>query len=433
MSKQVCKHLLGRVGGEFYRYFTGDAKHYSLLCPKCKNYAGRFALDLEPISDDDFHEHETHGSFSEFIGEPEIVERASSLRLVFDTLLVPSLRSKPVAAMAPIISAETSQWVVFDVFGGVHILDLHFRSLTSVGHIPMNQFDPECVFTLRVSPKGDYAVLQARRYATGESSGSNRGAVIDLNLGEITMQLDRGDYYTEMTELSAEFFTQNDQTLLVHATDWNRLDISNPATGECLTERDFEARPSEAWRFNQSNKSEFTGALTISPDQQWIVDHGWVWSPMGNLSSWNLPTWLETNKWEADNGPSKVSLYQRAYFWDGPACWVDNHTLCVWGYGTDSDNIIPAAVLFDARNGKMLDWFPGPQRGLFVFDKYLYTTDQDQSFSVWDVHAGERVFYASDFAPHFYHPSTKQFIALKKEGVFDIAVVQSDDSAVVFN
>jgi len=78
------------------------------------------------------------------------------------------------------------------------------------------------------------------------------------------------------------------------------------------------------------------------------------------VCTWNLVRWRDENVWESEDGLSRHYLCDRAYFWDGPLCWIDNTTLAVWGYGSDDDWLQPAVRLFDVTTGKEQDWFPGP-------------------------------------------------------------------------
>ncbi|RYG21582.1 hypothetical protein EON82_18565, partial [bacterium] len=64
------------------------------------------------------------------------------------------------------------------------------------------------------------------------------GRVFELSTGHKTMDLDRGDYHPETSVHPAAFFTLDGRTLLVHGTDWNRLDVSDPETGEVMTTRE---------------------------------------------------------------------------------------------------------------------------------------------------------------------------------------------------
>jgi hypothetical protein len=233
------------------------------------------------------------------------------------------------------------------------------------------------------------------------------------------MRLDRGTYHVEHSNFPVAFAQIDGRLLLVHGTDWNRLDVSDPRTGGLLTDRSptsyrrDEERPEHYLDY-------FHGGLAASPDGEWIVDNGWVWHPVGIVSSWSLRRWLEGNPWESEDGPSKRGLCTRNYFWDGPLCWIDNRTLAVWGYGNDEENLLPAAVLFDVESGRQVRWFAGPV-GSFVFDRYLFSSSRDAGTSVWDVATGERLLHDPTFSQTAYHPGARQFVTALPGGSFRLS------------
>ena len=99
----------------------------------------------------------------------------------------------------------------------------------------------------------------------------------------------------------------------------------------------------------------------------------------------------------------------RTYYWDGPLCWIDDRRLAVWGYGTDSENLVPAVCLFDVESGRQVRWFAGPS-GKLVSDGYLFSTVQESGTSVWDVETGERLLRDPAFCPTSYHNGAKVFL-----------------------
>jgi hypothetical protein len=132
------------------------------------------------------------------------------------------------------------------------------------------------------------------------------------------------------------------------------------------------------------------------------------------------------NRWESEDGPSLKSLCGRAYFWDGPWCWIDARTLAVWGYGRDDEWLIPAALVFDVVSGHEIRWFPGPEIapkneiypeerrpvGWFEFDEYLFSVSPERGTAVWDVVTGERLLEEPDFRPRCYHRGARRFLSL---------------------
>jgi hypothetical protein len=243
--------------------------------------------------------------------------------------------------------------------------------------------------SLHVSPRAELAVVV-------EAQGQH-GLILDLRTRRATMTLDRGDFHPELTDFPVAFFETGGQLRLVHQTSWNRLDISDPRTGTSLTERS----PTLYQRGEQRPEHDLDyvhGSLSISPGGDRIVDNGWRWHPVGIVETWSLRRWVEQNAWESEDGPSKRSLCWRNYFWGGPLCWIDDRTVAVWGYGNNDENLIPAALIFNAESGERVRWFAGPV-GAFVFDRYLFSSSPKSGTSVWDVETGEGVLQDASLDP----------------------------------
>jgi hypothetical protein len=237
------------------------------------------------------------------------------------------------------------------------------------------------------------------------------GLVLNLEIGLATMQLERDDYCVDVCYFPVAFFQDGQRVLLVHGTDWNRLDIADPRTGEALTERSFDVKPDQ--KHSAHHLEYFHGRLRISPDQRWVVDDGWIWHPMGSVLVLNLQRWLHENLWESEDGPSLLSCCQRDGYWGGPLCWIDERTVAVWGYGDDADWLLPAVRFFDIVAEKELDWFAGPE-GELVYDEYLFALSEQHGLTAWDVATGERVFAEPGFHPTRYHRRAKQFLQINE-------------------
>jgi hypothetical protein len=263
---------------------------------------------------------------------------------------------------------------------------------------------PACA--LHVSPEGDFAAV-ANRYG-------DKGVVLDLATGQPTMELLRDNNHADVSSFPLAFVEFDDRLLLIHGTAWNRLDVSDAKTGTLLTEREEtpdkrgEARPDDYLDY-------FHCQLVVSPGRQFVVDNGWVWQPVGVVVSWSIDRWLRENVWESEDGESKKALCWRGYFWDGPLCWIDDYHLAVWGYGRDDEWQIPAVCVFDVRTGQQESWFPGP-KGALVFDQHLFSFDEKEGLSVWDVASGERLLAEPNLRPAGYHPTQKTFLSILDKG-----------------
>lgn len=271
--------------------------------------------------------------------------------------------------------------------------------------LPKGVVDLENEVILRTTRNGDIVAIANRH--------GQKGVVLDAISGQTKLLLNRGDYHNDHSIFSLAFVENDDRTLLIHATAWNRLDVSDVEAAEMLTVRsptsykEGEDRPEHYLDY-------FHCGLLVSPGQQYIADNGWVWAPVGLIATWSISNWLQENLWESEDGPSKKYLCQRDYYWDGPFCWIDDRHLAVWGYGGDDLWLIPAVRIFDVESGEQVRWFPGPQ-GTLVFDEYLFSWNEEGT-SIWEVSSGERLLSDDSLCPMGYHPSSKCFLSVQSEG-----------------
>lgn len=90
---------------------------------------------------------------------------------------------------------------------------------------------------------------------------------------------------------------------------------------------------------------------------------------------------------------------------------------------------MPAALLVDAREGKLLRWFAGPRvrppkawpprvlADSLVFDGYLFAVHDEDGTTVWDVATGERVCADETLTPTRYHRGARAFLTRTADGV----------------
>jgi hypothetical protein len=246
------------------------------------------------------------------------------------------------------------------------------------------------------------------------------GLVLDWTTGKQQLSLDRYRAYYQVTRFPIAFFEYQGDTLLIHATGNNRLDIFNLEKSIQLTERDLPV-----WKRGEKCPEHYLDyshcGLSVSPDQEWIVDWGWVWHPYGVIAFWDLHRWVAENIWESEDGDSKREFCYRDYYWNGPTCWIDDRTIAVWGRGKRDECLIPAVCLYNVETGEELRWFIGPPKGKLDFDRHLFSYGEEGGMSVWDADTGERLLHEPDFRPTVYHPGTKQFLTLLPDGRFQLS------------
>jgi hypothetical protein len=228
--------------------------------------------------------------------------------------------------------------------------------------------------------------------------------VIELDSGRVTLELDGGDYHPETVPFSVAFGQLGERPVVVHRTDWNRLDASDAATGEPLTAREFS--PYEPGKAAPEHYLDyFHGALHLSPSGRWLADDGWVWHPVGIPCVWELRPWLTENVWESEDGPSRRNLCLRSYHWDSPMCWVGENLLAVSGIGGDDQALLPGVRIFDVMTGIEVQAFAGPAGALFADGRRLYAA-APSGLEVWDPITGERTGLLPGFVPSRHHRGT---------------------------
>lgn len=403
---RMCRHLADDEDVSYVIRFTGGGVDHVLVCADCRDAP---LESLVEVCGECFRERQWSVFYMDgFTGAPEVLSRPTSLHLEHRDVAVPALARFSLRAVAPCPDPARSLWLAVTDRGDLARIDLDARIVDPVVSLPGAAVPLDQEMGVVPSPCG--------RFAAVVSTKGRYGVVVDLTSGAVTMTLDRGNYHEDVQEYSVAFFLDGDRTLLVHATEWNRLDISDPATGALLTPRDT------TWHQGQPEPPHyldyFHAGLTASADGRWLVDDGWVWHPVGVLRALDLRRWAHENVWESEDGPSVVTLRQAAYFWDAPRCFVADGILAVGGFGSDDEHMLDAALLFDVRTGELTRWFAGPPcRGRFVFDELLFCTAKERGTSAWDVATGERVFHDPAFSPAAYHPGLRRFLTPGEGGV----------------
>jgi ribA/ribD-fused uncharacterized protein len=409
---RVCIHLLdaytdSSIPPHHYRVYTGNGIEFLFVCAACA-YASpdeRLA-NLRIICRDCFEEF-AFSCCDGTIGWPGFPQRDAGLGIFHEEIRISSLETETLLDVKPVEAGTENVWVGVTDRRGIWRIDLHRREGIKLFELPTEPVNFAEKVSLEISRDGKLAAVA--------NTHGQYGLVVDTESRKITMQLDREDYHVDVSNFSMAFFDADGQTWLVHATKWNRLDISAPQTGTIVTVRESPV-------YNKEQRSPhhldyFHCGLRISPDSRWIADNGWVWMPFGVITTWSLQRWFKENVWESEDGPSNKNLCSRGYYWGGPICWIDSHTLAVWGHGNDDNVLAPAVLIFDAATGEKVHWFAGPVGELF-FDKFLFSCDPEHGTAVWDILTGERVYHAPGFCPVAYHRGAKSFLSIPSNGVF---------------
>lgn len=336
--------------------------------------------------------------------------------------------------------------------------------------LPIPEFDPLKPIQIVVEAGGRYAAVSNRygRYAAVYALPDSAD-VPGARAKEI-LKLDRGDYYTDKSRFPLAFAELENRTLLVHGSDWNRVELIELPSLRPLSKRAFPGRDGadgldekaelmapnvqvEICGSAESGSSPlpelnyFHGGLLASPDGSRIADTGWVWHPVGLIGAWSLREWLE-NPRTSENGTSLKHFFQTED-WDLPAAWIDNESLAVWGR-VDTDLLDPedyeeigdkpAIVIHDTRTGFVSrvardvppyllstafvpgsECFPYPLGGMAFAENRLFFWGRDVPLHICNlsVSATDSIPYPVteiEFHDAVYHSAAKWFIDLQADG-----------------
>jgi hypothetical protein len=413
-ARLLCQHLLDERADELETFWVlrGVGVEYDLCCTDCAAAGGY--RELVPACEGCVARADDPWSVIGVIGEPEIRRRPEPV----DTTLARVRLPVPPLDVAAVDDCP-GEWLLLTP---EHVLRWSARtaevtarckiSLPSSGperKISLPSSGPERksgkppLYRIHASPGGEFAVIAVdyRQY----------GTVIDLARGRVAMTLDRGSYHVEQTPFPVAFLRVDGQLLLAHATAWNRVDLSDPATGVTLTPRQFQAaerqRPAHYLDY-------FYGALYPAPDGSLIATDGWVWHPMGVPRVWDARRWRQDYVYEAEDGISARSLRQVVSYWDHPMCWLDGTRLAVSGLGVDDLTMIRGVEIYDAGSGACLASFAGPAGQLYCAGDRLYSSSPG-GVHIWDIQTGANTGTVTGFVPTRYHPGSRELAAVEDD------------------
>lgn len=422
----ICEHL--RVCREpwlsYLRWYTGSGLDSELICKSCadKRQSGQ-AIATEVVCQKCF-EYATSeiGDQEEVRGKPEIRIRSEPFNLELQNTGLPKEVGK-IVDFSPIIGERGSTWLLLYEDGLIARFDAdtgESRRLAKASLASELDDKPWCGHILKqhlhCSSDGAFAAIV--------NDYGRYGQIIDLRSGQTTLTLDGGKYYPDTVPFSFTFARIRGQVVAIHRTDWNRLDVSDPATGGLLTVRNptsyqrGEDRPTHYLDY-------FHGALHVSPNGVRIVDDGWVWHPVGIPTTWNLEPWITENVWESEDGPTRKATCARDYYWDHSMTWLDDNRIAIAGLGDDDEDMIDGVRIFDLSlpgSGSprwRADWpwprelvaFAGPAGAFFSDGQRLFSSDES-GVSCWDVNDGFRTGYFQGFKPTHYHKGAQEFVQL---------------------
>jgi hypothetical protein len=230
---------------------------------------------------------------------------------------------------------------------------------------------------LHTSPDGRFAAVVIDYGAVG--------TVVDLRTDSVVSTVDRHDYHTRTTPFPVAFTRIGDHTVVIAATEWNRLDAFDAATGGLLTARDTA----------EHSLDYFHGTLLASPSGRWLFDDGWVWQPTGIRTVIDAAAWLAGDLYAPEHGKT-IGWYSDD--WDQPAAWVDDHTIAIQRLGLDAGTMIDGVQLVDVQSGKITAMFAGPAGPMWSHGGLLYVTSPT-GLEIWSPTEEARIGHLTAFHP----------------------------------
>lgn len=250
------------------------------------------------------------------------------------------------------------------------------------------------------------------------------GIIVDLSCRQVIMRFNRDDYHYVESKFPVAFFQHGDRTLLIHGTEWNRLDISDPLTGERLTARELPEYQAGRKERDPRDLDFFHGQLLVSTDQEWVVDNGWIWHPTGAITKWNLSRWVNDNIWESEDGSSYGTLWWGKENWNEPICWVGateigmlgNEDIDFWDEDLGEYLSGYRFRICKVCDGSVVKDFPIIKGELF-FDQYLFSFTNDAAMHVYDVETGRLLYAKQGVGAKAYHSGCKEFLDVRKDRI----------------
>jgi hypothetical protein len=205
-ARRVCAHLLEKEDLQYVARFAGSGLDYDLLCQECAAAPEGAAVPMRNICTACFSDVERWQEYwSAVIGQPHIPEKASALRFVHETVTLPGLENENLADLRPVGTASARRWIAVTSAGRVVSIDLSTGSTAILAQLPAELLSGASRPTLHLSFDGSLAAVFN---AYGE-----RGAVLDLANGIVTMRLQRDDYLSAITYFPVAFAVLNGRTI----------------------------------------------------------------------------------------------------------------------------------------------------------------------------------------------------------------------------
>ncbi len=351
--------------------------------------------------------------------------------------LQPSPGNLVALCVLPSFTAEQPLLLALNTDAELWKIELLTGMTRQLATIQLPEWEPDHPVQLIVSPCGRFAGISNRfgKYAI----------IIELASGTTILTLERGEYHYDKSTYPLAFIRQNEQLLLAHGTDWNRLELTaflpemKPLSTRTIPNPQGESDAEKAHYLDY-----FHGKLHSSPNGTFLAETGWVWAPVGVTLVWNNNAWL-ANVWESEDGTSLDSVWQPLIDWDLPMVWLNDELLAIWGKldedlldeedwgeeGTQSVIMIYNAKLrtrhtvitgvpeFQTRTD-LPDVFVHPQAQLAASsDGKLFAWGRAVPLQVWNLSTQQTEHQQLDHSiqPDLYHAETDLFLKIGADSI----------------
>lgn len=329
-------------------------------------------------------------------------------------------------ADANAVQADYGDLLVLTILGELYGLNLNTGIQTKLCEIALPEIDHSndhehfgiSKFRLHSSFDGKYAAVVIDH--------GQIGMLIEIGSGRIITHLNGGNYCEETVPFSACFIQFEGQNLLIHRTDWNRLDVTDPVSGQIITNRLIapydasEKRPEHYLDY-------FHGKLIPSPNNNQLFDDGWVWHPLSVPRTWSIKKWLTTYPWESEDGDSIID-FPIGDDWSVPACWIDDQHIAMWGIPIwDKDEEMEmrqgsGIAIYSLSNAQATI-----EKSIRIANKnkcnYLFSNGRhlyvvtDAGTTIWDIDSEQQVCKLDDFNPQIHSRANDTLIAFNTNSI----------------
>ncbi len=208
-----------------------------------------------------------------------------------------------------LVTSNTSKEIIYLLNKKFELLKIDINTGETVfkKQIEKGKINTDTNIKIELSPLDEYLCIT--------NTSGQFGLVYDIEKALNILALDRKDYHTEQTVFPIAFLLKSGRTLLIHATDWNHLEVTDLKEQNLLTKRQNEYK-------SEFYLDYFYGELHLSPSKNKLLSSGWVWQPAAVFKSIDLQNWLDKNLNEPEMYKQGNHVVM-SYYWDRAVCWMD--------------------------------------------------------------------------------------------------------------